>query len=104
MVCEPGNTGQETAMTRRTSGQTPEERAKSQAKYNSKPEQVKRRGQRNTARAKMIKAGKVRRGDGKDVAHQDNNTSHNSFVNLLVQPPSRNRSFKRDKKGGHRNG
>jgi hypothetical protein len=52
----------------------------------------------------MIKAGKVRKGDGKDVAHNDDNTGNNSMVNLLVQPPSQNRSFKRNKKGGHKNG
>jgi hypothetical protein len=45
----------------------------------------------------MIKAGKVKKGDGKDVAHADNNTGNNSMRNLLVQPPKRNRSFKRDK-------
>lgn len=72
-------------------------RQRAQAKYNSKPEQKKRRAQRNAARAKMIKAGKVKKGDGKDVAHRDNNTANNSMVNLLVQPPAKNRSFKRDK-------
>ena len=53
-------------------------RQRAQAKYNSKPEQKKRRAQRNAARAKMMKAGKVRKGDGKDVAHKDNNTGNNS--------------------------
>lgn len=72
-------------------------RQRAQDKYNRKPEQKKRRAQRNAARAKMIKAGKVRKGDGKDVAHRDNNTANNSMRNLLVQPPKRNRSFKRDK-------
>jgi hypothetical protein len=89
-------------MTRHSSGQTPAARAKSQAKYNSKPEQVKHREQRNAARAKMMKAGKVHKGDGKDVAHADNNTSHNKMRNLLIQPPAKNRSFKRNSKGGHR--
>jgi hypothetical protein len=73
-------------------------RQRAQAKYNAKPEQKKRRAQRNAARRKMIKAGKVRKGDGKDVAHKDNNTKNNSMRNLLVQPPRVNRSFKRDKK------
>lgn len=72
-------------------------RQRAQAKYNAKPEQKKRRAQRNAARRKMIKAGKVRKGDGKDVAHSDNNTANNSMRNLLVQPPKVNRSFKRDK-------
>lgn len=86
----------------RDHGQTKEARAKTQAKYNSKPKQIQRRAERNTARRIMEKAGKVHKGDGKDVAHKDNNTSHNSMVNLLVQPPSKNRSFKRNSKGGHR--
>jgi hypothetical protein len=72
-------------------------RQAAQKKYNAKPEQKKRRAQRNAARRKMIQAGKVRKGDGKDVAHSDNNTAHNTMRNLLIQPPSRNRSFKRDK-------
>lgn len=87
---------------KRTHGQTPAARAATQAKYNSKPKQVERRGQRNAARAKMIAAGKVSKGDGKDVAHKNNNTANNSMVNLLVQPPAKNRSFKRNKNGGHR--
>lgn len=87
---------------KRTHGQTKEARAKTQAKYNSKPEQVYRRAARNAARSKLEKAGKVHKGDGKDVAHADNNTGNNSMRNLLVQPPSKNRSFKRNSKGGHR--
>jgi hypothetical protein len=86
---------------KRTHGQTKAARAATQAKYNAKPEQVKRRTQRNAARAKLIAAGKVSKGDGKDVAHKDNNTKNNSMRNLLVQPPSKNRSFKRNSKGGH---
>lgn len=73
-------------------------RQAAQKKYNAKPVQKKRRAQRNAARRKLMAAGKVHKGDGKDVAHKDNNTAHNSMVNLLVQAPSRNRSFKRDKK------
>lgn len=74
-----------------------EARRRAQAKYNSKPEQKKRRAQRNAARRKMIRAGKARKGDGKDVAHKDNNPHNNSMRNLLLQPPKKNRSFKRDK-------
>ena len=83
-------------------GQTKEARAKTQAKYNSKPKQIERRGERNAARAKMIAAGKAHKGDGKDVAHKDNNTKNNSFRNLLMQPPARNRSFERNSKGAHK--
>lgn len=72
-------------------------RQAAQRKYNAKPEQKKKRAQRNAARRKMIRAGKVRKGDGKDVAHADNNPHNNSMRNLLVQPPKKNRSFARDK-------
>ena len=37
--------------------------------YQGTPEQIKKRAERNRARAKMMKAGKVHKGDGKDVAH-----------------------------------
>jgi hypothetical protein len=74
-----------------------EARQKAQAKYNSKPEQKKRRAQRNAARRKMMAAGKVRKGDGKDVAHKDNNTANNSRGNLAVQSKAKNRSFPRTK-------
>jgi hypothetical protein len=72
-----------------------EARQRAQAKYNRKPEQKKRRAQRNAARAKMKKAGKVRKGDGKDVAHRDNNPHNNSRSNLAVQSKAKNRSFPR---------
>lgn len=72
-------------------------RQKAQAKYNRKPEQKKRRAQRNAARRKMIAAGKARKGDGKDVAHKNNNPNDNSSGNLTMQSKAQNRSFKRDK-------
>jgi hypothetical protein len=73
-------------------------RQAAQKKYNAKPEQKKRRAQRNAARAKMVKAGKAHKGDGKDVAHKDNNTAHNSSSNLQMQSKAKNRSFARNKK------
>lgn len=74
-------------------------RQKAQAKYNSKPEQKKRRAMRNKARRKMIKAGKARKGDGKDVAHLDNNPRNSSSSNLRMQSKARNRSIPRTKTG-----
>ncbi len=71
-------------------------RQRAQKKYNAKPEQKKRRAQRNAARRKMIAAGKARKGDGKDVAHKNNNTADNSSGNLTMQSKAKNRSFKRD--------
>ena len=41
-----------------------------QRKYNSKPEQKKNRVARNTARRQEEKAGRVHKGDGKDVDHK----------------------------------
>lgn len=60
--------------------------------YHGKPEQIKRRAERNAARAKMEKAGRVRKGDGKDVDHKDHRTSNNSRSNLRVMSASKNRS------------
>lgn len=77
-------------------------RQKAQAKYNSKPEQKKRRAARNAARRKMIAAGKARKGDGKDVAHKNNNPKDNRASNLAIQSKAKNRSFPRNKKGGRR--
>lgn len=77
-------------------------RQEAQRKYNAKPEQKKRRAQRNAARRKMEAAGKVRKGDGKDVAHKDNNPHNNSRSNLAVQSKAKNRSFPRNKNGGRK--
>ena len=74
-----------------------EARQKAQAKYNSKPEQIKKRASRNKARAQMIKAGKAKKGDGKDVAHKNNNALDDRMDNYVMQSHAKNRSFKRDK-------
>lgn len=66
-----------------------------QRKYNSRPEQKKRRAQRNAARKKMEKAGKVRKGDGKDVDHKNKSTANNSSSNLRVRSKSANRADNR---------
>jgi len=66
--------------------------AKEYRDYHGKPEQIKRRAERNAARAKMEKAGRVRKGDGKDVDHKDHRTSNNRRSNLRVMSASKNRS------------
>lgn len=66
-------------------------RQAAQKKYNSQPEQVKRRAQRNAARAAMVKAGYAKKGDGKDVDHKDHNTANNSPQNLQMQDKHVNR-------------
>lgn len=63
-----------------------------QRKYNSSEEQKTRRAQRNGARAKMAKAGKVHKGDGKDVDHKNMSTANNSMSNLRVQSQAKNRA------------
>ena len=63
--------------------------------YHAKPKQKKRRAQRNTARSKMQQAGRVSKGDGKDVHHKDSNTANNSRSNLAVRSRSSNRSRNR---------
>jgi hypothetical protein len=69
-------------------------------KYQGTTVQKKNRAQRNAARAKMAKAGKVRKGDGKDVAHvKAFDKGGNNKTGLRVESKSTNRSFKRDSKG-----
>ena len=60
--------------------------------------QKERRAARNAARAKMMKAGKVRKGDGKDVDHAVplSKGGTNATKNLRVQSKRANRSFKRN--------
>lgn len=77
--------------------------SKRQRKYNSSDKQKKRRAQRNAARRKMEKAGKVRKGDGKDVDHKNMNTSNNSNGNLRVQSKATNRARNRGT-GGRKKG
>lgn len=78
-------------------------RRRAQAKYNSKPEQVKRRTSRNAARRAMIKAGKARKGDGKDVGHANGNPMSNNPSNLRMESKKANRSFRRTSSGRKRN-
>lgn len=69
------------------------------AAYQAQPDQKKNRAARNAARAKMMKAGKVKKGDGKDVAHvKAFDKGGNNGTGLRVESASANRSFKRDSK------
>jgi len=65
--------------------------------YHGTEKAKKQRALNNKARRKMISEGKAHKGDGKDVAHVDNNTRNNSPSNLKLQSKSKNRSFARDK-------
>ena len=75
----------------------PRDYKKEYENYQGKPDQIKKRAKRNAARRKMAKAGKVRKGDGKDVDHKNTNPYDNSSDNLRVQSKSANRSFPRTK-------
>lgn len=57
----------------------------------------KQRAKRNAARNKLMKEGKVHKGDGKDVDHKHpiSKGGGNKRSNLRVQKASKNRSFKR---------
>ena len=61
--------------------------------FNSQPTQKKRRAERNASRAKMVQAGKARKGDGKDVDHKNHNTGDKSSKNLQVIDKSKNRAM-----------
>lgn len=70
--------------------------------YHSSEKAKKKRAENNAARRKMEKAGKVSKGDGKDVAHRNNRTGDNNMSNLKAEAPSKNRSFSRNKKAGRK--
>lgn len=68
-----------------------------QKAYNARPEEVAKRVANNAARREMMKAGKVRVGDGKDVAHKKSleNGGSNTKGNLAVQSREQNRGWRR---------
>lgn len=59
--------------------------------YHSKPEQIGHRSNRNKARRMMIKEGRVRKGDGKEVDHKNGNPKDNSRKNLQIMSRRANR-------------
>ena len=66
--------------------------------YQGTAVQKKRRAARNAARAKLMKAGKVHKGDGHDVDHTKplSKGGTNATSNLRVKTKHANRSFKRN--------
>lgn len=70
-------------------------------KYNSRPSVVKKRIQDNKARRMMMKAGKAKVGDGKDVDHRipQSKGGKTTLANLQVITAGDNRSFRRNKDG-----
>jgi hypothetical protein len=68
-----------------------------QKAYNARPDIVNRREDNNLARAQMLRAGKVKKGDGKDVAHKvalDNGGSTDP-KNLKVESAKKNRGWRK---------
>jgi hypothetical protein len=59
-------------------------------KYQATEEQKKRRARRNRDRRRALREGKVRKGDGKDVHHDD----HDGLTGIRIISASRNRSQK----------
>ena len=67
--------------------------------YQGTDEQKKNRAERNAARAKFKKAGKVHKGDGLEIDHIKplSKGGSNKGGNLRVKTSHANRSFKRNK-------
>lgn len=68
-------------------------------KYHGSETQKKNRASRNKARAMMTKAGKAKKGDGKDVGHIKaiSKGGLSQMFNLQMQSKSENRSFSKTK-------
>jgi hypothetical protein len=66
--------------------------------YQGKPDQIKNRAERNTARNELAKKGAVHKGDGKDVDHVTplSKGGTGARSNLRVKSASSNRSFSRN--------
>lgn len=67
--------------------------------YQGKPEQIKRRAQRNAARRAAAKKGLVRKGDGKEVDHLGYNRKgklDNSRTKVVSRKANRSRQPKRN--------
>lgn len=66
--------------------------------YNSRPDQLKKRAERNAARKELIKDGAVKRGDGKDVDHKKmlDSGGTNARSNLRVTDQKTNRGWRKN--------
>jgi 5-methylcytosine-specific restriction endonuclease McrA len=78
-----------------SSHRTPSQIKKMDRGYNATPENVKKRGMRNMARAKLAKAGLVSKGDGMDVDHIKpvRSGGTNARSNLRIVSQSKNRAW-----------
>lgn len=71
---------------------------KREAAWEDSPKEVKDREQRNNARRKLAKAGKVSKGDNRDVDHIKGLNGGNADSNLRVLSEHDNRAYKRTSK------
>lgn len=70
------------------------------AKYQGTEEQKNNRVERNAVRRKLLKDGKVSKGDGKDVSHRKAIDKGGSTKDgVRVESKTANRSFRRDSQG-----
>ena len=69
--------------------------------YNSRPEQIKARSERTTARRQANAAGITHKGDGKDIDHIKplSKGGTNTKGNMRVVSEAKNRSFSRNSDG-----
>lgn len=67
--------------------------------YDARPENVQKRANNNAARAMLMKEGKVKKGDKKDVHHVKPQRSggSNARSNLRAVPQSKNRAWRSEK-------
>ena len=74
---------------------------KENRKYNSKPDEIRKRVLRNRARRALMEMGRVRKGDGKDVDHRVPLSKGGSGgrANWRVRSKHSNRSFRRTASG-----
>jgi hypothetical protein len=85
-----------------TTHRTPAQQRAHTRGYKATPRQIKLRSMRNQARAKMIKAGKAKKGDGKDVGHKKSISKGgtNAASNLRVESRKKNRGHGTTKGNG----
>lgn len=83
-----------------SSHRTPGQIKRKNRGYDARPENVKARANNNKARAMLMKEGKVKKGDGKDVDHKvpQRNGGSTARSNLRVRSQSANRGWEDDKK------
>lgn len=79
--------------------------AREYRKFQSSEEAKKDRASRNSARRSALKAGRVHKGDGKEIDHRNSNPTDNSSSNLRVVSRHTNRAKKENsrRRGSRRN-